>query len=261
MANLKEVIGSILRDTILAQHQANQFSQSLSESYKKSGRTSGFRLPAVALGEFEIDLRYSIKEGIEEVEEEDVDYQETNRYVRYIARESAELMVKTLMQCVQKTGLDYQKEGYAFIDQLTSNRKYIRQLAKRLFAILTTDVTNLMSEAKTLDAAKIITILMAAVEKEVLTEDSLKDLFALSKKVDLPTDIKKAFQSAVSKEIKNIIAESQQVSFRKIQRFGSMQVIIDSEELGKLPESAIQHFKMRVTPQTIAPLATDEEII
>ena len=251
-----------MRDMILAQHQANLFSQSLNESYKQSGRTSGFRIPAVALGEFEMDIRYSIKEGVEETEEEDVNYQEANRYIRYIARESAELLVKTLIQCVQKSGVNYQDAGYAFIDQLNTNRKYIRQLAKRLFALLTVDVDNLMSDDKKLDASKIVTILMNAAEKELLLDEELKDLFAINQKIDLQADIRKSFQSAISNEMKSIIQESRQVNFRKIQRFGSMQVVIDSEELSKLPESAIQHFKMKVIPQTITPpSADDDEII
>ena len=261
MANLKEVIGSIMRDMILAQHQANLFSQSLNESYKKSGRTSGFHLPAVALGEFEIDLRYSIKEGIEEIEEEDVNYQETNRYIRYIARESAELLIKSLMHCVQKSGINYKESGYAFIDQLNTNRKYVRQLAKRIFAMLTIDVDNLMSNDKKLDADKIVTILLSAAEKEILLDDELKDLFALNAGVDLQMNIKKSFQTAVSNEMKSIIQESRQVNFRKIQRFGSMQVVIDSEELSKLPESAIQHFKMKVSPQLITSMSADDDEI
>jgi hypothetical protein len=261
MANLKEIIGSVLRDIILAQHQANLFSQSLNESYKQSGRTSGYNRPAVALGDIEMDFRYSIKEGIEETEEEDVNYPEANRYVRYIAHESAELIIKTLVKTVQKSGLDYKGNGYEFIDQLNTNRRYIRQLTKQLFAKLTVDVNNLLSADKQLDAAKIEALLLDVAEKELLLDEELKALFSIDVKADLQTTLKKAFQEAIAHELKSIIQESRQVSFRKIQRFGSLQVVVDSEELAKLPESAVQHIKINIVPQKVAKSSADDDEI
>lgn len=261
MANLKEVISSIMRDMILAQHQANQFSQSLSEAYKQSGRISGLQPPAVALGGIELDLRYSIKEGVEEVEEESINYKETNRYLRYAARESANLLIKTLVHTVQNSGINYKDAGYEFIDNLAENHKYIRQLAKRNFAKLTEDVNDLMSNKNKLDSSKMEKALLVVAEKEILQNEDLKGLYALSEQGKLQNDINKSFQAALSKEIGDIVKESFQADFRKIQRFNSLQVVIDSEELSKLPDSAIQHIKLKINPQVIAAFTADNDEI
>ena len=47
MAQLSSVIGSILRDIVSAQHEANLYSLSLGDSYGKDGKAKDFQLPNV----------------------------------------------------------------------------------------------------------------------------------------------------------------------------------------------------------------------
>lgn len=260
MANLKDIIGSIMRDMVLAQHQANQLSQSLYESYKQTGRTSGFKLPAVSLGEIELDIPYCVKEGAEETEEEDINYMETNRYVKYIAKESAELLVKVLAETVQSSGINYEEAGFGFINQLKQNRSYIRQLAKRLFRLLTEDVDKLMTSEKRLDKDLIISVVLNAADSIILTDEELRDLFLIDPAQDLNGMLREGFQLAITKEIGQIIHESKQAEFRRVQRFASINVIIDAGELSQLPESTIQHLKIKVIPQTVEKPAEEEDI-
>lgn len=51
MAQLSSVIGSILRDIISAQHEANLYSLSLSENYGKDGKVKDFQLPGVFISD------------------------------------------------------------------------------------------------------------------------------------------------------------------------------------------------------------------
>ena len=44
MAQLSSVIGSILRDIVSAQHEANLYSLSLGDSYGKDGKAKDFQL-------------------------------------------------------------------------------------------------------------------------------------------------------------------------------------------------------------------------
>lgn len=60
MAQLQSIISSVLRDVLVAQHEANIYSMSLSESYRKNGSTELFPLPAIAVGEMEMEIRYGI---------------------------------------------------------------------------------------------------------------------------------------------------------------------------------------------------------
>ena len=60
MAQLKSIIGSILRDIIYAQHEANLYTVSLGESYGKDGKAKGFDLPNIMFSDIEMELRYAV---------------------------------------------------------------------------------------------------------------------------------------------------------------------------------------------------------
>lgn len=65
MAQLHSIIGSILRDIIAAQHEANLYSCSLSESYGKEGKTRDFQLPGVIISDMELELKYGVNSSEE----------------------------------------------------------------------------------------------------------------------------------------------------------------------------------------------------
>lgn len=60
MVKLKEVIASVLRDVIEAQHEANLLTEALSEEYGENGLPKHLLVPAVNIGEMEITLKYAI---------------------------------------------------------------------------------------------------------------------------------------------------------------------------------------------------------
>lgn len=60
MVKLKDVIASVLRDVIEAQHEANLLTEALSEEYVEDGLPKHLLVPAVSIGEMEITLKYAI---------------------------------------------------------------------------------------------------------------------------------------------------------------------------------------------------------
>lgn len=60
MVKLKDVIASVLRDVIEAQHEANLLTEALSEEYGKDGLPRHLLVPTVNIGEMEITLKYAI---------------------------------------------------------------------------------------------------------------------------------------------------------------------------------------------------------
>lgn len=60
MVKLKEVIASVLRDVIEAQHEANLLTEALSEEYGEDGLPKHLLVPTVNIGEMEITLKYAI---------------------------------------------------------------------------------------------------------------------------------------------------------------------------------------------------------
>lgn len=74
MAQLSTIISSILRDMIVAQHEANMYAMSLEDVYKQNGRLEQFALPTVAVGEVELDLRYGVKSDSAQTEQYEINY-------------------------------------------------------------------------------------------------------------------------------------------------------------------------------------------
>ena len=74
MAQLHSIIGSILRDIISAQHEANLYSRSLVEAYGKEGKVRDFQLPSVAISDMELDLKYGVLNTEAKAEEYNIRY-------------------------------------------------------------------------------------------------------------------------------------------------------------------------------------------
>jgi len=252
MANLKDIFGSILRDMVMAQHQTNLFSQSLSESYSKSGRTSRFTLPSVSLGEVEFNLRYAINGGLQEIKEEDINYSETNKKLLYVTRESIDMLIKVLVKYVKASKIEYRENGYDFIDSLQDNFKFKHTLSTRFFNILTEDVGKIMADdGKSFDVDKLGDMILSAAEENIIMNNDIKEIFDLPGGSQLRDTVKSNFESVIKTDMDDILRESKDGNFRKIQRFGSLNVELDSNVLAQLPESAIHTFTIKVTPQTL----------
>lgn len=74
MAQLSTIVSSILRDMVYAQHQANMYAISLEDVYRKNGRLEDFAMPAIALGEMQLSLRYGIADSSVEIEQYEINY-------------------------------------------------------------------------------------------------------------------------------------------------------------------------------------------
>lgn len=60
MTKLQDVIASVLRDVLSAQHGANLLTESLAEQYADAGVMNQLNLPAVTIGDMEITFRFAI---------------------------------------------------------------------------------------------------------------------------------------------------------------------------------------------------------
>lgn len=89
MAQLSTIISSILRDMIVAQHEANMYAISLEDVYKQNGRLEQFALPTVAVGEVELDLRYGVKSDSAQTEQYEINYPQLRKVAKQISRVSS----------------------------------------------------------------------------------------------------------------------------------------------------------------------------
>ncbi len=63
MALLQDIVASVLREVVLAQHQADLLAESMTEEYLNSPVLKAFPVPAVTIGAMEITLNFAIVGG------------------------------------------------------------------------------------------------------------------------------------------------------------------------------------------------------
>ena len=244
---LKDILGALLSDAIRAQHDANAHLQMLSEQYAANGRLSGMKLPSATIGELTLSLNFAVTGGIEEKEEEGVNNQGIDKVLKYICNEVSELLIKTMVTCIQKSGADYQS-NYAFVDTLTTNTDFLRHLRRRFYSLLNEDKERLVDQKAQLNEAVVRTILYNAAAEQLLDHEDIRLLFLQQDAVGLREEIYQDFDRVLRKEMDDIMRESSMQSFRHIQRYGSLNVEIDNNALAQLPASAVQTMTITIAP-------------
>ncbi len=94
MAQLSTIISSILRDMIVAQHEANMYAMSLEDVYKQNGHLEQNLLcPTVAVGEVELDLRYGVKSDSAQTEQYEINFPQLRKVAKQVSKDCANAIV------------------------------------------------------------------------------------------------------------------------------------------------------------------------
>lgn len=101
MAQLSTVIGAILRDMIVAQHQANMYAMSLEEVYKQNGRLEKFSLPTVAVGEVELNLRYGVEDDSVQKEQFEINFPQLRKLSEKVSYQVAQAILGRVLPLLQ----------------------------------------------------------------------------------------------------------------------------------------------------------------
>ena len=244
---LKDILGAMLSDAIRAQHETNSYLSMISEQYAQDGRLAGMKLPSATIGELKLSFKYAIVGGIEKKEESSVSRSTVDKALGYICSEVSTLLIKTLVGTIQKSKVDYKSE-YGFIDTLTNNKEFQRHLQRRLYTQLSGDKDRLVLGSDQLDIKRVSSRLLDSAEEQLLDHEDLRGLFMQEDAKNLREKIQKEFERVLDKELDDIARESTMESFRRIQRFGSLQIEIDEERLAQMPPEHVQEMTITIVP-------------
>lgn len=251
MAELKDIIDAVLRDTVRAQHQTNMYTQMLAESYQQGGKFFGLNLPGAAIGELSLDFRFAVKGDLTYKEEENVNYSNINFLLRKVASECTTLLLKTFVRTVRGKMADY-KEEFGFIDTLEQNRPFTERLTKRFSSILIErSATDSTTEVTASGEGWPLFSSVRVADEQILDHEDLIDLFAKPGNEKLRQTIHSEFERVLKKDMDDLIRENTVGNMKNRHRLGSLNVEMDAAELSQLPESAIQQFHIKVYPQAL----------
>lgn len=250
MAQLNSILGSILRDIIAAQHEANLYSLSLSESYGKDGRTRDFHLPSVSISDMELNLRYAILKDFVPQEEQNISFSRLRQFIKELSADIASTVVRVGCSTILETSIPRKEEDKEFFYKLKKNadvnqnfRNFLSRQIQRnfdgsLFEIVDTSTGELKKDV-------VLKRCLEVVRQKFLDDEDLMDLFDEEDGKKLLHEVEQSLKIALEIVIKRA-AEGK--NFRRMKSFPKLEVTVSSDELSRIPEDAIHTFKLKFAP-------------
>lgn len=250
MAQLNSVIGSILRDIISAQHEANLYTLSLSESYGKDGKAKNFQLPNVVISDMELDLKYGIVSASENQEQQNIKYSKFRRFIKELCNEAAKTTITSAVSTVLTSDIHRNEEDKRFFYHLKQeeelNKKFHSFLMRNMRIAFDGNLhESLDAGTGTVIVDVVVNRLMGVIRKKFLQDTDLTALFEGADGKSLKTEIETATGTALTDLVKTM---SEGQSFKRVKRFPQLDIAVTADELEKMPEDAIHSFKLKFNP-------------
>lgn len=261
MAQLNSVIGSILRDIISAQHEANLYSLSLGDSYGKDGKAKDFQLPNVMVCDMELDLKYGVKSASESQQQFNIKYDKFRQFLKELCEQAARVAISSALTTVLTSDIERDEADKRFFERLKQENK----IHKEFCAFLSRNMRNSF-RSNLYDAVDIAngTVrkeivagrLMDVVRKKFLYDSDLDGLFAGEDGEKLRETAEKNIAKAVDAIVGKLSLDA---NFKRLHSFPQLDVAITADELMNMPEEAIHSFKIKFSPRNYSVSQTDDD--
>lgn len=257
MAQLNSLIGSVLRDIIRAQHEANLYSLSLREAYGAQGEARDFRVPGALLGELELSLQYAVRSTDVRHEEAETDYPALRRFFGELAQQLA----RTALTGVATTASSADAEDPEGLNLLLGQERDLERgfgpfLGRKIGEGLNARAAELLRADGSLDTDLLVENVMKTVDTHLLRNPDLERLFAQEDgngelRQKARTNLVTIMTVLVAKRVKDY-------NFVRRKVFSTQEIIVTADELKKVPAAAIQTLRIRVSPNGYLP---DEPVV
>ena len=233
MAQLNVILGSIMRDIILAQHEANLYSYALREQYGRDGKVKDFQLPGALLSDMEMELNYGVVNTSDSNEQYAIRYEKFNKFLRELSQNIAKRAVEIITDYVASNGLQT-PEGSKFLDKLKKQdetyKEYLEYIANVINSPNEEEIINRFSDA---------------IAKEIVNDDEATDTLIN----DPDGSARKAMSQRVKSEITTLVPQfCKNRKFKRTKSFPTLNVAVTADELSNLPKESIHTCKLKFTP-------------
>lgn len=259
MAQLSTIVSSILRDMVYAQHQANMYAVSLEDVYRKNGRLEDFAMPAIALGEMELSLRYGIADSSVEVEQYEINYPALREMAKIFSRGGAILLLDTVIPAIKQSMVQNIPAEDNYLASIESDplikRDLSAYLSHKILKRLQVDATTVAKEDGSINQDVLKKILMTSAEEDILYHDDISDMIARYGSPNLKETVLTTVAPLIQQALPAIVKDANLLRKRLMP---SMDVIVNTQELSRLPEEAIHTLTFKISPQSLKIYSTDE---
>lgn len=263
MAQLSSVIGSILRDIISAQHEANLYSLSLGDAYGKDGKAKDFQLPNVMVSDMELELKYGVKSASENQQQLNIKYNKFRRFLKELCEQAARVTISSAVTTVMTADIERKEGDRHFFQRLKKEAKLHQEFCAFLGRNMRNAFRSHLFEAVDNDTGSVktevvINKLMGVVRKKFLYDDDLDDLFSGDDGNRLRDTAEKNIQKAIEAIVEKLSVDA---NFKRLHSFPQLDVAITADELMNMPEEAIHSFKIKFSPRSYSITQADEEFM
>lgn len=253
MAQLSTIISSILRDMIVAQHEANMYAMSLEDVYKQNGLLEQFALPTVAVGEVELDLRYGVKSDSAQTEQYEINYPQLRKVAKQVSKDYAEEIVKSTLPVLQALFPD---EGTNSSTKVLANfavddnlkRKYKAFLSRKILKAMQLSFTSLIKDDGRINEKVLLECILSVCDDKLLGHEDLQVLFNRPSGEETRKEIRKNLETFLKDMMPKILKD---INLKRKRIIPSVDVTLNSEELANLPEECIHTLHFHVSPNNI----------
>lgn len=253
MAQLSTIISSILRDMIVAQHEANMYAMSLEDVYKQNGRLEQFALPTVAVGEVELDLRYGVKSDSAQTEQYEINYPQLRKVAKQVSKDYADEIVKSTLPVLQALFPD---EGTNSSTKVLANfavddnlkRKYKAFLSRKILKAMQLSFTSLIKVDGRINEKVLLECILSVCDDKLLGHEDLQVLFNRPSGEETRKEIRKNLETFLKDMMPKILKD---INLKRKRIIPSVDVTLNSEELANLPEECIHTLHFHVSPNNI----------
>lgn len=253
MAQLNSIVGSIMRDMVLAQHQANMYASSLSDIYGQDGALERFPLPGIAIGEMELDLHYGIESDIENApdsnSQNEINFPALPRIIQTIADSFAKVILSVVdkqmkdmlvEKVIDKNPLD-KFQTYPFIFT-----RFTNYISRKILERFRSDFTLLIDANGTLSTKVIKESVIQVSIYEFVSHKDLKTMLANNVKC------KERLVNAITQSVEEASASIlKDISIMRRRLMPSANVFVSSDKLAKLPSDCIQSIHLKLVPRDL----------
>lgn len=265
MAQLSEIIGSILRDMVAAQHEANMYALRLAAAYRAQGEATNFPPPSVSLGEAELVLKYGIKGDPAKTERQETDPAAAKRALAKLAAELSKAAVVSFVATVQteqaaETRADaLPAEAHRIIGRLGNDQPLRRDFAAfvghRLAGALQTELPQFLDGNGGFDASALMVRTLELCRRIILGNKDLESLFSDSRGTELRTAITERLETDLQGLLPQLLAKTR---ITRLKTVSALDVTVAAADLAELPEECIHTLHFKISARDLPPAAEND---
>lgn len=251
MAQLSRILGSILKDMVAAQHEANMYAIKLSAAYRNRNQAVSFDSPGACLGEVELMLHCGFTGETVKGEMYEIDQTTVLRVIGTLSSEIAESMVTCILSEIIAHSAEH-RDGEGPIARLNREKamrsNFASFLERRLYSYMKGHRDEFINLDGSIDIERLRESVMFVAEDRILSHSDLEDVFAGDASGQLLKSIMEKLGMHVNMILPRILKD---VQVGKLNDYDSLDVEVSAVELAKLPEECIQTFRLKIFPRDI----------